>query len=66
MTPETVALGNPKSARIWTDKGGNDPVNGRGRKVHEMSEADDDIREAVEDQLTFDPGDVTVKGRGLR
>jgi len=47
-------------------KGGNDPVNGRGRKVHEMSEADDDIREAVEDQLTFDPGDVTVKGRGLR
>jgi len=31
-----------------------------------MSGADDDIRDAVEDQLTFDPDDVTVKGCGLR
>ena len=64
MTPKTAAFGNRKSA-VWTDEG-NDPLNGRRRKVYEMSETDDDIRDAVEDQLTFDPGGVTVKGRGLR
>jgi len=31
-----------------------------------MTEADDNIRDAVEDQLTFDPDVVTVKGRGFR
>jgi hypothetical protein len=33
MTPETAAFGNRKSA-VWTDEG-NDPLNGRRRKVHE-------------------------------
>jgi hypothetical protein len=38
VTPETGALGNGKSA-VWNDEG-NDRLNGRRRKVHEMGGAD--------------------------